>query len=232
MIGKKGVESYGDNLKYTQDDLAIKFLPAVKALAFKLKERLPSSVDVSDLVSIGTEELVKLARRYDEAQNDSFWGYARKRVYGAMLDYLRSLDTVSRTDRKLIKEVDKLVGKYFGEFGVEPEDEYLSEHLGLDIHKVREARNSIGVIGVLPLLEQVQIFKDTEIIEEIENEELLERVKKALDGFSQREQTVIQLYYFEELKLEEISEILNITTSRISQIHRHVLSRIREALER
>jgi RNA polymerase sigma factor for flagellar operon FliA len=232
MIGKKGVESYGDNLKYTQDDLAIKFLPAVKALAFKLKERLPSSVDVSDLVSIGTEELVKLARRYDEAQNDSFWGYARKRVYGAMLDYLRSLDTVSRTDRKLIKEVDKLVGKYFGEFGVEPEDEYLAEQLGLDIHKVREARTSIGVIGVLPLLEQVQIFKDTEILEEIENDELLERVRKALEGFSEREQTVIQLYYFEELKLEEISEILNITTSRISQIHRHVLSRIREALER
>jgi RNA polymerase sigma factor for flagellar operon FliA len=232
MIGKKGVESYGDNLKYTQDDLAIKFLPAVKALAFKLKERLPSSVDVSDLVSIGTEELVKLARRYDEAQNDSFWGYARKRVYGAMLEYLRSLDTVSRTDRKLIKEVDKLVGKYFGEFGVEPEDEYLAEQLGLDIHKVREARTSIGVIGVLPLLEQVQIFKDTEILEEIENDELLERVRKALEGFSDREQTVIQLYYFEELKLEEISEILNITTSRISQIHRHVLSRIREALER
>lgn len=232
MTGKKGVESYGDNLKYTQDDLAIKFLPAVKALAFKLKERLPSSVDVSDLVSIGTEELVKLARRYDEAQNDSFWGYARKRVYGAMLDYLRSLDTVSRTDRKLIKEVDKLVGKYFGEFGVEPEDEYLAEQLGLDIHKVREARTSIGVIGVLPLLEQVQIFKDTEILEEIENDELLERVRKALEGFSEREQTVIQLYYFEELKLEEISEILNITTSRISQIHRHVLSRIREALER
>lgn len=232
MIGKKGVESYGDNLKYNQDDLAIKFLPAVKALAFKLKERLPSSVDVSDLVSIGTEELVKLARRYDEAQNDSFWGYARKRVYGAMLDYLRSLDTVSRTDRKLIKEVDKLVGKYFGEFGVEPEDEYLAEQLGLDIHKVREARTSIGVIGVLPLLEQVQIFKDTEILEEIENDELLERVRKALEGFSEREQTVIQLYYFEELKLEEISEILNITTSRISQIHRHVLSRIREALER
>jgi RNA polymerase sigma factor for flagellar operon FliA len=149
-----------------------------------------------------------------------------------MLDYLRSLDTVSRTDRKLIKEVDKLVGKYFGEFGVEPEDEYLAEQLGLDIHKVREARTSIGVIGVLPLLEQVQIFKDTEILEEIENDELLERVRKALEGFSEREQTVIQLYYFEELKLEEISEILNITTSRISQINRHVLSRIREALER
>ena len=88
------------------------------------------------------------------------------------------------------------------------------------------------MIGVLPLLEQVQIFKDTEILEEIENDELLERVRKALEGFSEREQTVIQLYYFEELKLEEISEILNITTSRISQIHRHVLSRIREALER
>jgi len=230
MAQKRGVESYGENIKFTQDDLAVKFLPAVKALAFKLKERLPSSVEVADLISIGTEELVKLARKYDETQNDSFWGYARKRVYGAMLDYLRSLDTVSRADRKLIKDVDKIVSKYFGETGEEPSDEFISKELGVELSKVREARSSIGVFNVMPLADQLQIYKDSDTLEGLEGEELMKRVKTALESFPEREQTVIQLYYFEELKLEEISEILGITTSRISQIHRHVLTKIREAL--
>ncbi len=232
MIHKKGLDSYGENIKYTQDDLAIKFLPAVRALAFKLKEKLPSSIETSDLISIGTEEMVKLARKYDEAQNDSFWGYARKRVYGAMLDYLRSLDTVSRSDRKLIKDVDKIVSRQFGEHGEEPTDEEISKELGVEIDKVREARSSIGVFNVLPLGEQLQVYKDSDTLEGLEEEELIKRVRGILDGFTQREQTVIQLYYFEELKLDEISEILGITISRISQIHRHVLSKIRETLER
>ncbi|HRF55860.1 MAG TPA: RNA polymerase sigma factor FliA [Campylobacterales bacterium] len=232
MIHKKGLDSYGENIKYTQDDLAVKFLPAVRALAFKLKEKLPSSIETSDLISIGTEEMVKLARKYDEAQNDSFWGYARKRVYGAMLDYLRSLDTVSRSDRKLIKDVDKIVSRQFGEHGEEPTDEEISKELGVEIDKVREARSSIGVFNVMPLGEQLQIYKDSDTLEGLEDEELIKRVRGILDGFTQREQTVIQLYYFEELKLDEISEILGITISRISQIHRHVLSKIRETLER
>jgi len=74
--------------------------------AYRLKERLPSSVDFSDLSAIGTEVLIKLARRYDEVLNDSFWGYAKKRVYGSMLDYLRSLDILSRASRKLVKSIE------------------------------------------------------------------------------------------------------------------------------
>ena len=71
--------AYTDELKHKEDELAIQYLPAVKGMAFRLKERLPSSVDFSDLSAIGTEELIKLARRYDEALNDSFWGYAKKK---------------------------------------------------------------------------------------------------------------------------------------------------------
>jgi RNA polymerase sigma factor FliA len=99
------------------------------------------------------------------------------------------------------------------------------------VHKVREARSSIGVFNVMPLGEQLQLFKDNDTLEALETGELLKRVRSVLERFPEREQTVIQLYYFEELKLEEISEILNITTSRISQIHRNVLTRLREALE-
>ena len=74
------MNSYNQNIKYSQDELAIQYLPAVRAIAYRIKERVPSSVDVNDLISIGTEELIKLARKYDSAINDSFWGYAKTRV--------------------------------------------------------------------------------------------------------------------------------------------------------
>ena len=67
------VNSYTQDIKHKEDELAIQYLPAVKAMAFRLKERLPSSIDFLDLAAIGTEELIKLARRYDEKLNDSFW---------------------------------------------------------------------------------------------------------------------------------------------------------------
>ena len=74
MKSMKSNNGYNQTLKYAQDELALQYLPAVKAMAFRLKERLPSSIEMADLVSIGTEELIKLARRYDSSLNDSFWG--------------------------------------------------------------------------------------------------------------------------------------------------------------
>jgi RNA polymerase sigma factor for flagellar operon FliA len=134
------ISAYTQDLRHKKDELAIQYLPAVKAMAFRLKERLPSSVDYMDLSAIGTEERIKLARRYDEALNDSFWGYAKKRVYGAMLDYLRSLDILSRSSRKLIKAIDYAVEEYRAINDEEPSDEQLSEMLGESIEKIHEAR--------------------------------------------------------------------------------------------
>ncbi len=120
----------------------------MRAMAFRLKERLPSSIDFNDLVSIGTEELIKLARRYESALNDSFWGYAKMRVNGAMLDYLRSLDVISRSSRKLIKSIDIEITKYLNEHGKEPSDAYLAEALGENIEKIREAKTYLRYLCV------------------------------------------------------------------------------------
>ena len=108
---------YENGIRHYQDELAIQYLPAVKAMAYRLKERLPSSVDTNDLNAIGTEELIKLARRYDVNINDSFWGYAKTRVYGSMLDYLRSLDIVSRANRKMIKQIQEIEAKFLATKG-------------------------------------------------------------------------------------------------------------------
>lgn len=224
------INAYTQDLKHKKDELAIQYLPAVKAMAFRLKERLPSSVDYMDLSAIGTEELIKLARRYDESLNDSFWGYAKKRVYGAMLDYLRSLDVMSRSSRKLIKAIDYAIEDYKSLHDEEPSDSELAEILNESIEKIHEARIASSIYTVMPLHDQLQVGDDGTLLANIEKEELIDTIKTVLEGCSQREQLVIQLYYFEELSLKEISEILNITESRISQIHKSVIHKIKESV--
>ncbi|QOP46700.1 RNA polymerase sigma factor FliA [Sulfurimonas paralvinellae] len=222
--------AYVQDLKHKEDELAIQYLPAVKAMAFRLKERLPSSVDFSDLSAIGTEELIKLARRYDENLNDSFWGYAKKRVYGAMLDYLRSLDILSRASRKLVKQIDYAVEEYRLTHDEEPSDEELAEMLEEDIDKVHEARVASSIYTVMPLHDQLQVGDEGAALAQIEKDELVEVIKKVLSTYKEREQMIIQLYYFEELTLKEISDILNITESRISQIHKSVIQKIKAGI--
>lgn len=224
------IEKYTTELKHSQDSLMLQYMPALRAMAFRLRERLPSSIDINDLISIGTEEMIKLARRYDSSINDSFWGYAKMRVYGSMLDYLRELDIVSRSSRKLIKSIDREVSKYFNEHEEEPSDEYLAEVLGEDVKKIKEARIASDIYSVIPIDEQYNAVIADNVVENVQKDELVSLIKDILSSLTKREQTIIQLYYFEELSLGEISEILNITSSRISQIHKEVIKKIRNRL--
>lgn len=219
---------YAQALKREQDELVVSYLPALRALAFRLKERLPSSIDVNDLISIGVEEMIKLASRYEKEQNNSFWGFVKKRVYGAMLDYLRSLDVMSRNNRKIIKDIDTLIDEYYQKYEEEPDDKYLAQRLNLEVEKVKEVRQAHAVSYVLPLDEQVNCYTEDNTLEKIEKQALLDRVSEVLETLKEREQLIIQLYYYEELNLKEISEMLGISESRISQIHKKLLRKLRE----
>jgi len=219
---------YEETLKSYRDSLVVDYMPAVKAMAYRLKERLPSSVDFNDLVSIGYEELVKLAKRYDSKINDNFWGYAKKRIYGAMLDFLRSLDPLSRGDRALVKKIEKVIEEYALKYDTLPSDEYIAQELGIEIEKIKKARIAGEIYSVMPIEEQLKKYDNVE--KNIEEEELIENIKKSLKTLSEKEQLIIQLYYFEELSLKEIAEILEVSESRVSQIHNKVLRKIREQL--
>ena len=219
---------YAQALKKEQDELVVSYMPALRALAFRLKERLPSSIDVNDLISIGVEEMIKLASRYEKEQNNSFWGFVKKRVYGAMLDYLRSLDIMSRNNRKIIKDIDTLIDEYYQKYEEEPDDKYLAQRLNLEVEKVKEVRQAHAVSYVLPLDEQVNCYTEDNTLEKIEKQALLDKVSEVLETLKEREQLIIQLYYYEELNLKEISEMLGISESRISQIHKKLLRKLRE----
>lgn len=227
----KTSKGYQNIIKQNQDNLALDYLPALKALAARLKERLPANVEFADLVSIGTEELIKLARKYDSTLNDSFWGYAKSRVHGAMLDYLRGLDCMSRYSRTLTKNIDREISKYYNEHQEEPDNAYLSQVLNEDIEKIKDARNASEIYGILPLDEELSASQDDKTYNKVEKEELIDIIQKILETSPQNEQLVIQLYYYEELNFKEIGEILEITESRVSQIHKAVIRKIKKYLE-
>lgn len=227
---QKQLDIYKSQIKKEQDDLVIAYMPALKAMAYRLKSRLPSSVEVSDLISVGSEAMVRLSHSYDKSQNDNFWGYVKQRVYGSMLDYLRTLDNISRNSRKLVKDIDRLVDEYYNKHQSEPSDEYLAKALNEDISKIKEARNLSDIASVLRLEDQYELLSEYNTEAQIEKDELIEHIKLILNEFSERDQMIIQLYYYEELSLKEISEILNITESRISQIHKRLIIKIRERL--
>ena len=228
MVKKMPLNPYAQAIKKEQDELVVSYLPALRALAFRLKERLPSSIDVNDLISIGVEEMIKLASRYEKEQNNSFWGFVKKRVYGAMLDYLRSLDVMSRNSRKIIKDIDIIIDEYYQKNEEEPDDEYLAKELNLEVEKIKEVRQAHAVSYILPLDEQISYYTEDNTLEKIEREALLEKVSTVLETLKEREQLIIQLYYYEELNLKEISDMLGISESSISQIHKKLLRKLRE----
>lgn len=228
---RKQLEGYQNEIKQSQDELVIAYMPALRALASRLKSRLPSSVDLSDLISAGVSAMVVLARAYDKEKNDNFWGYARPRVYGSMLDFLRSLDTLSRGDRKLVKLINDEISSFFNKNEEEPSDLWLSQKLGVSEQEIREAKNLSEISMLLPLDEQFGVLSNEEsTIEKVEKEDLIEKIMEILKEFSLKEQQIIQLYYFEELNLGEISEVLGISVSRISQIHKKLMLKLRERL--
>ena len=229
-LKQKQLNAYKSTIKKEQDEIVLKYMPALRAMAFRLKERLPSSIDVNDLISVGVEEMIKLSRKYDKEQNDSFWGYGKKRIYGSMLDYLRAPDVVSRSDRKLVKSINTEIDNYFNTHEEEPSDEYLAEKLNEDIEKIREARGVSGIITILPIDEQMELIGQSDVEKSVEKEDLILKIESALKDFDERDQMIVQLYYYEELNLKEISEIMNISESRISQIHKRLLDRIRRSL--
>ena len=183
-IEQKPLNPYAQNIKKAQDDIVLQYMPALRAMAFRLKERLPNTVDVNDLIGTGVEEMIKLSRRYDKEQNDSFWGFAKKRVYGAMLDFLRSLDVISRTSRTLVKSINAAIDEYFNEHEDEPSDEFLANKLGEDVDKIRDARGVSSIITLLPLDDQIELSGGGDTFERVEKEDLIEKIERILQEFN------------------------------------------------
>jgi RNA polymerase sigma factor for flagellar operon FliA len=229
-----------------RDRLILTYAPLVKYVAGRLGSGLPAHVDDGDLVSYGLLGLISAIERYDPERDVKFETYAIARIRGAIIDELRAMDWVPRSVRSRARDIERAIAELEAKIGRAPTDEEIAEKLGLSEEELDEslseiARSSIAALDELWTVsgsggEQVALIdtiEDTEAPDpqrSLSQTELREAIADAIARLPEREKLVVTLYYYEELTLREIGEVLGVTESRVSQLHTKAILRLKARL--
>jgi RNA polymerase sigma factor FliA len=238
-----GVKTSTDSATHTtaRNRLVMNHVQLVRAVACRLAYRLPSSVELSELIGVGTLALVDAAGRYRPSLGVPFEAFARQRVHGAMLDSLRGMDWAPRSVRKKQRALDGAINTLRHQLGREPEAGEIASALGVStpeydrmLDEVRAAelatiRLAGGADHEESLLELAVDPAEGPYVR-LERLELRQRLAGALADIPERERQVLSLYYEEELTLAEIGEVLNVSESRVSQLRTQAIARLRASL--
>lgn len=225
----------------TRDKLVMDHVGLVKAMASRLAHRLPSQVEVSELISVGVLGLIDAAGRFKPSLGVPFDAFARRRIHGAMLDSLRGLDWAPRALRKMRRDVDSAMGRLRSQLGREPESEEIAAALNVsepeydrmldqlrsvDLASVRQASsNGDGQTALELAIEPAEGPHAR-----LERKELRAQLARAVAQLPERERHILALYYEEELTLAEIGEVIGLGESRVSQLRTQALARLRSFL--
>ncbi|MDF2612664.1 MAG: FliA/WhiG family polymerase sigma factor [Clostridia bacterium] len=215
-----------------------KYVYLVKLVAGRLGIYLNQYVDLDDLIGYGVLGLIDAIDKFDLAKNVKFETYASLRIRGSILDAIRKLDWVPRTLRKKQKELDKAYTELEFELGRQPEEGEMANYLGVEISEYNHLLTEVNISALVSIDEytyQFELIKDpnAEIPDAyIEEKEIKDTLANLIEELPDREKQVIFLYYFEELTLKEISSILEVSESRISQLHTKAVSRLRAKMQK
>lgn len=226
----------------TRDRLVMAHVPLVKTLAQRLAHRLPPEVEVKELISVGVLGLVEAANRYQPALGVPFDAFARRRVHGAMLDALRSLDWVPRSVRRLRRELDATVARLRHELGREPREPELATAMNMTPEQFEQAIEELRALELATIRPLDALGPEGETLLNVavdpgegpaalfERSELRGQLARALEDLPERERQIIALSYEQELTLAEIGAVLGVSESRVCQLRSLALSRLRATL--
>ncbi len=222
------------------------YSPMIKYVANRIALRLPPHIEVDDLISVGVLGLIDAIEKYDPTRGAKFKTYAEFRVRGSILDELRSLDWVPRSVRQKAANMEAVTQRLQARFGRPPEDEEMAEEMGVSLEDFFETLNETRSMPIISL-DDLGINKESgeqqSLIEclagkgdvdpqtQIRLNELKHIIATAIDSLPEKERLMISLYYYEELTMKEIGEVLGITESRVSQIHSKAVLRLRTKLK-
>ena len=246
MAGKQQIVEEIEITTENREEVIKQYSPMIKYVANRIAMRLPPHIEVDDLISVGVLGLMDAISKYDSSRGAKFKTYAEFRVRGAILDELRSMDWVPRSIRQKASNVDKVVQKLQAKLKRPPEDEEVAKEMDLSLDQFYDTLNETKSIPVFSL-EDLGIAKETgeqqSLLDclagkadadpqtQIRLVELKEIIAKAIDTLPEKERLMVSLYYYEELTMKEIGAVLNITESRVSQIHSKAVYHLRTKLK-
>jgi RNA polymerase sigma factor FliA len=231
--------------KAIRDRLIVNYAPLVKYVAGRLGSGLPAHVDEGDLVSYGLLGLINAIDRFDPERDIKFETYAIARIRGSIIDELRALDWVPRSVRSRAREIERAIRELESKLGRAPNDEEIAAKVGLTADELEESltdisRSSIAALDELwstsgdgdqvSLLDTLEDEGSAQPAEALDETEIREALAEAISRLPEREKLVVTLYYYEELTLREIGEVLGVTESRVSQLHTKAVLRLRSRL--
>lgn len=228
----------------SREEIVHKYLPLVKYVAGKISVNLPSHVEINDLINEGILGLIDAISKYDDSRGVKFETYATTRISGAILDALRAMDWVPRAVRQKARELERVFATLENEIGRVPEDEEIAKAMGLKLKEYHTLLLKVRGTSILSLEEFLPNEKghDVSLLDtlkdngpdpthQVESAEIKSALAQAVESLPQQERTVISLYYFEGLTLKDIKSVLNVSESRVSQIHAQAVIRLRSKLK-
>ena len=228
-----------------RDRLILTYAPLVKYVAGRLGSGLPAHVEEGDLISYGLLGLISAIERYDPDRDIKFETYAIVRIKGAIIDELRALDWVPRSVRSRAREIERAIAELESKLGRAPTDDEIAGKIGISEDELEESladisRSSIAALDELwsvsgegdqvSLLDTIEDTDAPSPAEALDETDVRETLADAIARLPEREKLVITLYYYEELTLREIGEVLGVTESRVSQLHTKAVLRLRSRL--
>lgn len=227
--------------KMIKDQLIRENIELVKIIAGRLFSTYKNNIEFDDLVSYGIFGLLDAIDKFDPLRNVKFETYAYIRIKGAIIDQIRLMDWVPRSVRQKYKRVEEAYNSIEISCGRSASDEEVSEILGIKINDLNEILSEIHSYSVISLEEKITNNPNFTIVDEdskkdpeksFEQEEIKIIMKKVLKELPEKEQKVISLYYYSELTYKEISLVMGVSESRISQIHTKAIMKLRSKLEK
>jgi RNA polymerase sigma factor FliA len=220
-----------------RNEYVTKYHSCVEKVARRLARRLPRHVDLDDLVSAGMIGLIEAADRFDPDRGERFESFAEFRIRGAMLDDLRSRDSLSRDMRRICKQLQDASSLLTNQLGRKPTEAEVARHMGIAVEEVhaRQAKVSgssvVGFDDADPaFLERIADDKAEDPCEVAAKRELFGQMVEHIDALNEKMRQVLALYYCDNLNLKEIGLVLGVTESRICQLHSEATKRLRVSL--
>lgn len=224
-----------------REKIIIEYAPLVKVVAGRLSMYLGYNVEYEDLVSYGIFGLIDAIDKFDLNKDVKFETYASLRIRGSILDQIRKMDWIPRTVRQKRKKIEEAIRQIETRTGKNATDEEIAKELGIAETELNEWQTQLNVTNIVSLNEFVEqggepvmdAKGNSHFIQpedSIQEEELKKVLKESMELLTEKEQKVILLYYYEDMTLKEISNILEVSESRVSQLHTKALLKMRKKM--